>query len=198
MDVDVSDPEAVHDACERARGLLGTIDVLVNNAGVPGPEGPAWEVDPRDAQLCLAVNTLGPFHLMHEVLPSMVSQGRGVVINVSSGAAERPKAGKAWYGASKAALDHLVLAAVLELAGTGVRIHGIHPGPVDTALNHSNRRGDGDRSRLRPPSEVASLITWLSSREAAEVVEPLVRWREAEVKARFRAMPGFPAPVEVD
>jgi NAD(P)-dependent dehydrogenase (short-subunit alcohol dehydrogenase family) len=195
--VDVSDPEAVHLACEQAREVLGGIDVLVNNAGIPGPEGPLWTSDPRQAASCLAVNTLGPFHLMRDVLPSMVRDGRGVVINVSSGAAERPKAGKAWYGASKAALDHLVAAAALELADTGVRIHGVHPGPVDTALNFANRRGGSDveRSRLRPPAEVGALIAWLASSEGAVADELVIRWRESGTKARLRALDGFPDPV---
>jgi NAD(P)-dependent dehydrogenase (short-subunit alcohol dehydrogenase family) len=194
--MDVSEPEDVSKGCDLARGILGSVDVLINNAGVPGPEGPLWEADPYHAAMCLAINTLGPFHLLHELLPAMVVRGSGVVINVSSGQAERPKAGKAWYGATKAALDHLVAAAAMELDGTGVRIHSVHPGPVDTALNAANRRGEGaDRSRLRPPAEVAALITWLASAQGAQHDELFVRWRDPEVKARLLAMPGYPEPI---
>jgi NAD(P)-dependent dehydrogenase (short-subunit alcohol dehydrogenase family) len=197
IEVDVSDADAVVVACQQARELLGGIDVLVNNAGVPGPEAPDWTCDPRHAATSLAINTLGPFHLMRAVLPAMVKDGRGVVLNVSSGGAVRPKAGKAWYGASKAALDHLVAAAALELAGTGVRIHAIYPGPVDTALNFANRHGGSqeDKARLRPPAEVGALVAWLASENGAVVEELIVEWREGRTQERLRAMPGFPEPI---
>ena len=198
IELDVADPAAVEATVAQARTALGGIDVLVNNAGVPGPEGPLWTTDPAAAASALAINTLGPYHLMRAVLPEMIERGSGVVINVSSGAAVRPKAEKAWYGATKAALDHLVGAAALELAGTGVRIHTIHPGPVDTALNYANRRGAtaDERARLRPPSEVATLITWLASPAGDAVAgEELITWREDSVKERLRAFAGFPAPV---
>jgi 3-oxoacyl-[acyl-carrier protein] reductase len=192
--VDVTDPEAVGAACAFARERFGGIDVLVNNAGVPGPEASLWTLDPDALRATFEVNTLGPFHLMQAILPGMVAAGSGVVVNISSGQAVRPQATKSAYGASKAALDHLTAAAALELAGSGVRIHTVYPGPVDTALNSSNRDGgnDRDRSRLRPPQEPAALIAWLASSEGARVGELVVRWRDPEVRERLRQLPGFP------
>jgi NAD(P)-dependent dehydrogenase (short-subunit alcohol dehydrogenase family) len=189
---DVSDPASVQHACETAVEDLGGIDVVVNNAGAPGPRGALWQVDPAEAVDAFLVNTMGPLHVLRCTLPDMVRRGAGVVINVSSGQAVRPKPGSAVYGASKAALDHLTDTLVLELAGSGVRVHGIYPGPVDTELNSAHAGPDRDRSRLRPPEEPAALITWLASEHGVLADTVTIRWRDDEVKRALRALSGFP------
>src|SRR5690606_12409635 len=81
---DVSDPASVEHAIGKVTELLGPIDLLVNNAGVPGPFGPIWRVDPDEWWRAQAVHIRAPMLFMHHVLPGMVARDRGRVICVSA------------------------------------------------------------------------------------------------------------------
>src|SRR5690606_40845605 len=81
---DVADQASIVHAMTKARELLGPIDLLVNNAGVPGPFGPIWEVDPHEWWRAQAIHIRAPMLFMHHVLPGMVERDRGRVICVSA------------------------------------------------------------------------------------------------------------------
>ena len=137
------------------------------------------------------VNTFGPFYLMKLILPGMVTRRDGVVVNIVSGAAERPRPNRAMYGSQKAATEHMTLAVAQEVAGYGIRVYAFHPGPVDTALFASSRTAEEmDRARagsdsaddpgLQDPAEPAAALAWLASRRRCG----LVRCGDAMARSR--------------
>lgn len=131
---DVTDPASIAAALARVEGELGTVDLLVSNAGVPGPFGPLWEVDPQEWWQAQEVHIRAPFLLMHRVLPGMIARGRGHVICVSAKAARIVAPHLSAYCTGKIAQNRLVAEAAAELAGTGVAVFAIDPGFVPTQL----------------------------------------------------------------
>jgi NAD(P)-dependent dehydrogenase (short-subunit alcohol dehydrogenase family) len=108
----------------------------VNNAATVEPAGPTATAAPEDWARAVAVNLTGPVRLTLAVLDAMIRQGYGRIVNVSSAIAAAPGAipGLNAYAASKAALEAHTLGLAAELAGTGVTVNIVRPGPVDTAM----------------------------------------------------------------
>jgi NAD(P)-dependent dehydrogenase (short-subunit alcohol dehydrogenase family) len=84
--IDISDPTAVRAMMTAVESDFGTVDLLINNAAVIAPLGPAWEVDVEEWWRVFEINVYGAFVCAHAVLPAMISRGRGRIVNVSSGA----------------------------------------------------------------------------------------------------------------
>ncbi|MGZ3700005.1 MAG: SDR family NAD(P)-dependent oxidoreductase [Bdellovibrionota bacterium] len=105
----------------------------------------------------LETNLLGPFRLMKAILPSLLLQKGGAVVNISSDAAVSAYPRWGAYGVSKAALDHLTRIFAAELEGQGVRFHAFDPGDMDTPMHLAAVPG-ADRSALRSPEESARRI----------------------------------------
>jgi NAD(P)-dependent dehydrogenase (short-subunit alcohol dehydrogenase family) len=132
---DVADAAALADAVHQLTGELGAIDVLVNNAAVSWPVGPTAGIDPEEFARAMAINLVGPLRCIRHVLLGMLGAGWGRIVNVTSGAAHRPGLPRAAaYSASKAGLNQLALNLAAGLAGTGVAVTAVDPGPVDTAM----------------------------------------------------------------
>jgi NAD(P)-dependent dehydrogenase (short-subunit alcohol dehydrogenase family) len=155
------------------------IDILVNNASELGPTPLPYLVDyaPDAFTDVLQVNVVAPFRLSQAVIRSMLTQREGVVINVSSDAAVTGYPGWGAYSVSKAALDGLTRTWAAELEGTGVRIHAVDPGDMDTAM-HRAADPDADPSELARPDDVAEAFVRLASEpypdprlEARELLE---------------------------
>ena len=161
---DVSRKDDIHRIALQALGVLGGVDVLVNNASSLGPVplAPLGDTECEDVERALAANLLGPFRLTKALLGALrasAAEGRGgVVLNVSSDAASTPYTGWGAYGASKAALAQMSAIWNLELEGEGVRILSIDPGDMDTPL-HALAVPDADRSTLRQPEDSARDVT---------------------------------------
>ncbi|GAA0267818.1 hypothetical protein GCM10009127_04450 [Alteraurantiacibacter aestuarii] len=131
---DVTDPGSISAALSDVQARLGPVDLLISNAGVPGPFGPLWEVDPQEWWRAQEIHIRAPFLLMHGVLPGMVERGRGRVICVSAKAARIVAPHLSAYCTGKIAQNRLVAEAAAELAGTGVSAFAIDPGFVPTQL----------------------------------------------------------------
>lgn len=131
---DVTDPVSIAIALRETEAVLGPVDLLVSNAGVPGPFGPLWQVDPQEWWRAQEIHIHAPFLLMHHVLPGMVARGRGRVICVSAKAARLVAPHLSAYCTGKIAQNRLVAEAAVELAGTGVCTFAIDPGFVPTQL----------------------------------------------------------------
>jgi NAD(P)-dependent dehydrogenase (short-subunit alcohol dehydrogenase family) len=132
---DVANTQQVQQALIEVRNALGPISILINNAAVVGPMGPTAEVDPDAWAQSIAINLTGAFQLIHACLPTMLSQGWGRIINISSGAATAPgmSRGNA-YAVSKAGLEIMTVNLATEIAGSGVTVNAVRPGIVDTAM----------------------------------------------------------------
>jgi NAD(P)-dependent dehydrogenase (short-subunit alcohol dehydrogenase family) len=130
------------------RGTLdrfSRIDVLVNNAGVYGPIGPAWEVDPTEWRNAVTTNLVGAFLMCRAVVPILIRQGGGKIINMSGGGAATPFARYTAYAVSKAALVRFTETLALEVADYDIQVNAIAPGFVATTL-HQRTLEAGERA----------------------------------------------------
>ena len=154
----------------------GRVDVLVNNAG-QGLHEPLEKVTAEDLRAILELNVVAALEAMQAVLPPMRAEGRGAIVNVSSGTTKRVLPGVGAYAASKAALNMLSAVARQEFAADGIVVSTVYPFITDTEFHdvlragalRSDRRMAGD-----PPEKVAEVILGLveSGEEEAVLLPP--------------------------
>jgi NAD(P)-dependent dehydrogenase (short-subunit alcohol dehydrogenase family) len=130
---DVSDANAVAAAMEAVKQRFGRLDALVNNAGI-AVFAPLLETSDHDWNRVLAVNLTGPFLCTKAAAPLMREHGGGAIVNITSISAVRASTLRSAYGTSKAGLAHLTKQLAVELASLGIRVNGVAPGPVETAM----------------------------------------------------------------
>lgn len=131
---DVTDEAASAAAVESVRQRLGPIDVLLNNAGISGPIGPLWQIDAGQWWRTIEVNLGGAFALTRLVLPDMIANGRGRIINITSHAGAYRWPLVSGYVASKAALIKLTETLAAETRRHGVTVFSVHPGLLPIGL----------------------------------------------------------------
>jgi NAD(P)-dependent dehydrogenase (short-subunit alcohol dehydrogenase family) len=160
---DVGRKDDIHPIALQITGLLGGLDVLINNASSLGPTPLALLADTEceDLEHALAVNLLGPFRLTKALFGALAASARSgrdaLVVNISSDAAVNAYPGWGAYGASKAALRHLTAIWDEEAKAAGIRLLSIDPGDMDTPL-HALAVPDADPSTLRRPEDSAADI----------------------------------------
>ncbi|HTD03607.1 SDR family oxidoreductase [Undibacterium sp.] len=177
---DVANKQDIHAIAMQAVGVLGGIDILINNASSLGPVPLALlgDTECEDFELALATNVLGPFRLTKALLGALAASARegqdgrdgrqAVVLNIISDAALNAYAGWGAYSASKAALRHMTAVWDQELAEQGVRLLAIDPGDMDTPL-HALALPDADRSSLKRPQDAArELVDAIAAAMAGE------------------------------
>jgi NAD(P)-dependent dehydrogenase (short-subunit alcohol dehydrogenase family) len=183
---DVTDVTQVETLVETALEKYGRIDILVNNAALVWPLDEVGEADPDEWAYNIHANLVGPFYLAHHVLPTMIEQHYGRIVNVSSGLGSAVYAGFSAYGAAKAGLDQFTRILALELKEAGITVNGIYPGMVDTDMQADIRSVDTSESSLdlsmfQQAAEAGKLI---SADEAAKriywLVGPWSRQRSGE------------------
>jgi short-subunit dehydrogenase len=130
---DMADPAAVGSLAAAALEELGGVDILVNNAGIP-KRRKVTSLDPGTVQAVMNINYLAAVSLTLALLPSMLAQNHGRIVNISSIAATLSSPGEAAYDASKAALTAFSEAMAVDLWDTGVKVLVVYPGIVDTEL----------------------------------------------------------------
>ncbi|MGA8902016.1 SDR family NAD(P)-dependent oxidoreductase [Bradyrhizobium sp.] len=130
---DVSDGSAVAAAFAAIERRFGRLDALVNNAGV-AVFAPLMETSEADWSRVLEVNLTGPFLCTKAAVPLMREHGGGAIVNITSISGLRASTLRSAYGTSKAGLAHLTKQLAVELASLGIRVNGVAPGPVDTAM----------------------------------------------------------------
>ncbi|CAA9443116.1 MAG: Short-chain dehydrogenase/reductase SDR [uncultured Rubrobacteraceae bacterium] len=170
VETDVSDRGSVEAMVGRAVGEFGSLDVLVNNAGL-GLSGRIAEVRPEDVRHVFEVNAIGPLNCIQSALPHMGEGGR--IINVSSVVGRRaiPKVGA--YCASKSALTALSDALRVEVADRGVTVTSVYPGTTSTSFRENSRRTRDEKRGWRPkgvtPDKVAQKIADAAERGPRDV-----------------------------
>jgi 3-oxoacyl-[acyl-carrier protein] reductase len=132
MQCDLAHPDGFARLIVRAGQWFGQIDVLVNNAGMLGPAGPAWENDWREWTETMYLNLLVPVQLCRGMIPMMRSGGS--IINISGGGATSPRPNFSAYAASKAALVRFSETLAVEAATLGIRVNCIAPGIMRTRM----------------------------------------------------------------
>ena len=172
---DASDLAAVASSVAAFVERTGGVDALVNNAAV---NRPALLVSARDDDIdvVLRTNVAGPLACARAVLPAMLRQRSGVILNVSSVAAVRPVRGQSVYAATKGAVESLTRALAVEYGRKGIRCHCIRPGPVDTDMFAATKEFAGEETlsrlllqRFVRPEEVADLAVFLISDRAESI-----------------------------
>jgi len=163
---DVADRDAVAAIAGQAAALVGSIDLLVNNASTLGPVPLRLllDTDCEDLSRALEVNLVAPFRLTKAFAGAMVLRGSGTIVNISSDAGVEAYPRWGAYGASKAALEQLGRIWAAELAGTGVRVLTVDPGEMNTRM-HADALPEADPATLADPERVASGIVALLSAE---------------------------------
>jgi NAD(P)-dependent dehydrogenase (short-subunit alcohol dehydrogenase family) len=166
LSVDVTDAEAVRDAAER----IGHVDILINSAGVIGPNRPLWEITDQEWARTLAVNVNGTFNLCRAFVPRMRDKGWGRIVNLASMAGKDGNPNLSAYSASKAAVIALTKSLGKELATTGVLVNAVAPAVIDTPmLGATSPEVLAHLTSLIPmrrvgrAEEVAELVAWLAS-----------------------------------
>ena len=173
---DVADPTQVRAAIDQAAARLGRIDALVNNAGIAVFK-PLLETTYEEWTRVLAVNLTGPFLCTQACAPVMLANGGGSVVNIGSISGVRASTLRVAYGTSKAALEHLTKQQAAELGNAGIRVNGVAPGPVDTAMAKQVHtpaiRADYHDAiplnRYGTEEEIAAAVWFLCSEEASYV-----------------------------
>jgi 2-dehydro-3-deoxy-L-rhamnonate dehydrogenase (NAD+) len=166
VQVDVTDDAAL----TALAAELGPVDILVNSAGIVGPNLPLVETTSADWRRTLEVNVLGVVATMRAFVPGMVERGWGRVVNFASMAGKDGNPNLAAYSASKAAVIALTKSAGKELATTGVLVNAIAPAVIATPMNDSTSpdvlahiTSLIPMKRVGRPEEVAELVAWLTS-----------------------------------
>ena len=174
MPCDVSDESAVKSMVGAVRQRLGPVDLLVSNAGVFF-DAPFCETPEAEWRRLFEINVLGAWRCVRAVLRAMIERGQGRIINVCSTASHRAYAGQSAYCASKHALLGMSRVLAEETRGSGVRVHTISPGGVDTRLVRDSGR-DVDLAEYMRPEEIADVVLFLASMEGkAQIDDVLVR-----------------------
>jgi NAD(P)-dependent dehydrogenase (short-subunit alcohol dehydrogenase family) len=172
---DVADLEHVERVVDTTLAQFGRIDILVNNAATVWPIDEVAETDPDEWAYNIHVNLVGPFYMAHHVLPAMLEQKQGRIVNVSSGLGHIPIAGLSAYGAAKAGLDQLTRVLALELMNSGVTVNALYPGILNTDMQADLRSVDTSESvldlkmfheayetgKIALPATAARMIYWL-------------------------------------
>ena len=130
---DVSDANAVASALADIEHRFGRLDALINNAGI-AVFAPLMETSDADWKRILEINLTGPFLCTKAAVPLMQRHGGGAIVNITSISGLRASTLRSAYGTSKAGLAHLTKQLAVELAELGIRVNGVAPGPVDTAM----------------------------------------------------------------
>ena len=164
--VDVADSGAVNDAAAK----VGPVDILVNSAGIIGPNIPLWEVSDVQWASTFEVNVHGTFNLCRAFTPGMRNRGWGRIVNIASMAGKDGNPNMSAYSASKAAVMALTKSLGKELATSGVLVNAIAPALIDTPMNAKMApevlnylASLVPMGRLGRAEEVAELVAWLAS-----------------------------------
>ena len=181
--VDVTKATDLEHAIKAAMDKYGKLDIMLNNAGTPGPGKLIADITEEEWNRVISVNLTGVFLGTKCAIPEMLKGGGGVIINVSSVAAVSPRRYAGAYAAAKAAVIQLTKVTALEYARKNIRVNCILPGPIDTPFFTKVAGGDPEKiaifkeivrnevplGRFAQPEEIARVALFLASDEASYI-----------------------------
>jgi len=169
---DVSDAAAVEGATQATISALGGIDILVANAGIAGPNLKVWEYPVEAWQQVIDINLTGVFNCCRAVLPHMIRQNYGRIVNTASIAGKEGNPSASAYSASKAGVIALTKSLGKELAGHDIAVNCITPAAAQTKILEQCTQAHIDymlskipRGRFVTVDEIAAMVAWLVSKE---------------------------------
>ena len=172
--VELTKEDSVAAAAAATLARHGRIDILVNNAGITGGNAPTWELDPAVWRRVVEVNLIAPFLACRAVVPQMIAQGYGRIVNIASVAGKEGNPNASHYSASKAGLIGLTKSLGKELATKGVLVNAVAPAAARTAIfdqmapeHIAFMLGKIPMGRLVTVAEVAAMVCWLASEESS-------------------------------
>lgn len=166
--LDVTDETAVTGLIDGLLGKHGRLDALINTVGGYAGGVKFWDLDTRVFDRMLALNLRSGFVLSRAVVPVMLKQGYGAIVNVASKAAFDHASGAAAYAASKAAAVAMMDSLAADLKGTGVRVNSILPSIIDTEANRK-AMPKSDFAKWPKPEDIARVILFLCGDDAKVV-----------------------------
>lgn len=171
---DVSDADSVTQAVRSTLAVTPSIDVLINNAGITGPNTTTWNYPLTDWNRVFAVNVHGVFHCCRAVVPLMRQRNYGRIVNIASVAGKEGNPNASAYSATKAAVIALTKSLGKELADTAIRVNCVTPAAVRTPLFAQMTQSHIDYmlskiplGRFGEPQEIAALVAWIASEECS-------------------------------
>ena len=172
--VDQTDEAAVGSAAAATLERHGRVDILVNNAGITGGNAPTWELPSAEWRKVIEVNLIGPYLISSALLPHMVKQGYGRVVNIASVAGKEGNPNASHYSASKAGLIALTKSLGKELANTGVLVNCVTPAAAKTELFAQMSETQIGYMLSKIPmgrfvqvEEIAALACWLATEDCS-------------------------------
>jgi NAD(P)-dependent dehydrogenase (short-subunit alcohol dehydrogenase family) len=172
--VELSDEAAVAAAAAQALAEFGRIDILVNNAGITGGNGKTWELAPEMWRRVVEVNLIAPYLTCRAVVPQMLKQAYGRIVNVASVAGKEGNPNASHYSASKAGLIALTKSLAKETATQGVLVNAVAPAAAKTAMFATMTQqhidfmlGKIPMGRFVEVQEIAAGICWLASEDCS-------------------------------
>lgn len=170
--VDVTDPEAVQLAAALAEQVLGRVDILVTSAGIAGPNAKCWDYPVEAWHRVIDVNLNGVFHCCRALVPAMMKQSYGRIVNIASVAGKEGNPNASAYSASKAGVIALTKSLGKELAQHNIAVNCITPAAARTQIFEQMEQEHIDymlskipRGRFVKVEEIAAMVAWLVSEE---------------------------------
>jgi NAD(P)-dependent dehydrogenase (short-subunit alcohol dehydrogenase family) len=172
--VDITNPDSVAAAAQATLQQFGRVDILVNNAGIAGAAKKTWELAPAEWQQVLQVNLFGAYLCCHALVPQMIDQGYGRIVNIASIAGKEGNPNASHYSASKAGIIALTKSLGKELAQSGILVNCITPAVIQTDILKQVTQGHIDYMLSKIPmgrfgrmEEAAAMVAWLSSEDCS-------------------------------
>jgi NAD(P)-dependent dehydrogenase (short-subunit alcohol dehydrogenase family) len=180
VQADVRHEEEVKNLVDKTIARFGRLDIAVNNAGTEGVIGLAADVTVENYKSIFDTNVLGVLLSMKYEIRAMLAQGKGSIVNISSAYGKVGGPGASIYVGSKHAVEGITKSAAIELAGTGVRVNIVGPGPVETGMFNRFAQTPENKAaflesqipnkRIGTPEEIAHAIVFIGSDKASYII----------------------------
>lgn len=172
--VDLTQEDAVATATQRTLAAFSRVDILINSAGITGPNMKTWEYTPADFRKVIDVDLVAPYLVCRSIVPHMIKAGYGRIVNIASVAGKEGNPNAPAYSAAKAGLIGLTKSLGKELATTGVACNCVTPAAAQTEMfsqmsaeHIAYMKSKIPMNRFVQVEEIASMIAWLSSEECS-------------------------------